>query len=49
MQIASSSSGGYRAHMTDDLTGDDQEIPNWLTKITFLRQRKHTHTEATNL
>ena len=32
--------------MTDDLTGDDQEIPNWLTKITFLRLRGNTHTHT---
>ena len=25
-----------RSHMIDYLTGADQEIPNWLIKITFL-------------
>ena len=39
-QVASSSSGGgvrmNRTHLTSDLIGADQKIPNWLIKITFL-------------
>ena len=29
-----------RSHMIDYLTGADQEIPNWLIKITFLGKDK---------
>ena len=41
-QVASSSSeGGFgvkRIHLTSDLIGADQKIPNWLIKITFLEK-----------
>ena len=38
MQTASSSGGQAieRTHMTDDLLGASQKIPNWLAKIAFL-------------
>ena len=35
MQMASTSYGGWRGP-TDDLSGDNQNIPDWLIKITFL-------------
>ena len=39
MQMASSwgvGGGVERAHVTDDLIGADQRIPDWLTSILFL-------------
>ena len=43
MLIPPSSSGGARwVWKTDDLTGADQKIPNWLAKITFPRKVKTT-------
>ena len=42
MQVTSSSLGGGNGDrpMIDDLTGADQEIPDWLSAITFLGKGK---------
>ena len=36
MHSSSGGRGNRKAHVTDYLTGADQKIPDWPTKITFL-------------